>query len=80
MNKTANPAVDKKRKPGKFILTGSANVLLVPRISESLAGRIEILNRYPFSPGGITRYRKEKAKCAEMHGSVPILIPFCREM
>lgn len=41
--------VDKNRKPGKFILTGSANVLLVPRVAESLAGRVEILNLFPFS-------------------------------
>jgi hypothetical protein len=41
--------VDENRKPGRFILTGSANVLLIPRISESLAGRVEILNLFPFS-------------------------------
>src|SRR5581483_8676242 len=32
-------AVDRKRTPGRFLLTGSANVLLVPRVAESLAGR-----------------------------------------
>src|SRR3972149_1436701 len=32
-------AVDRDRDPGRFLLTGSANVLLVPRLSESLAGR-----------------------------------------
>jgi len=36
--------VDKKRKPGKYILTGSANVLMLPKVAESLAGRMEILN------------------------------------
>ena len=41
--------VDKKRTAGKFILTGSANVLLLPKISESLAGRIEILHLFPLS-------------------------------
>lgn len=46
--------VDKKRTPGKFILTGSSNVLLIPKISESLAGRMEILNLYPFSQNEIT--------------------------
>lgn len=40
-------AVDRDRKPGAFILTGSANLLLLPRASESLAGRIEILQLYP---------------------------------
>jgi predicted AAA+ superfamily ATPase len=45
--------VDKKRKAGKFILTGSANVLLLPKISESLAGRMEILNLFPLSQSEI---------------------------
>ena len=35
--------VDRNRIPGRFLLTGSANVLLVPRLSESLSGRMEIL-------------------------------------
>lgn len=43
--------VDRNRRPGQFLLTGSANVLMVPRISESLAGRIEILTLRPFSAG-----------------------------
>lgn len=44
-------SVDRERTPGKFILTGSANVLLLPKISESLAGRIEILTLWPLSQG-----------------------------
>ena len=36
-------AVDTRRLPGRFILTGSANVLLVPKLADSLAGRMEIL-------------------------------------
>ena len=31
--------VDRRRQPGKFLLTGSTNVLLVPSLSESLAVR-----------------------------------------
>ena len=46
-------AVDRDRRPGRFLLTGSAHVLLLPRISESLAGRIEILTLRPFSQGEI---------------------------
>ncbi|MBN1830400.1 MAG: ATP-binding protein [Deltaproteobacteria bacterium] len=42
-------AVDARRKPGRFILTGSANVLLVPKLADSLAGRMEILRLYPLS-------------------------------
>lgn len=36
-------AVDKKRLPGRFLLTGSANLLLLPQLSDFLAGRIEII-------------------------------------
>jgi len=43
--------VDRDRCPGRFLLTGSANVLLLPQISESLAGRMEILTLWPFSAG-----------------------------
>jgi uncharacterized protein len=42
-------AVDRDRAPGRFILTGSANVLLVPKLSDSLAGRMEILRLHPLS-------------------------------
>ncbi len=42
-------SVDAKRQPGRFILTGSANVLLVPKLGDSLAGRMEILRLHPLS-------------------------------
>jgi len=44
-------AVDNDRRPGSFILTGSANILLLPSVSESLAGRMEIVTLYPLSQG-----------------------------
>jgi len=46
-------AVDADGRPGRFLLTGSANVLLLPHISESLAGRMEILPLQPLSQGEI---------------------------
>src|SRR3954449_13206283 len=33
-------AVDRDRRPGRFLLTGSANVLFVPVVAEALAGRM----------------------------------------
>jgi predicted AAA+ superfamily ATPase len=36
--------VDRDGRPGRFLLTGSANYLLLPRVADSLAGRIEIIN------------------------------------
>lgn len=44
-------AVDSDRRPGRFLLTGSANVMTVPRLSESLAGRMELIPLFPFSAG-----------------------------
>jgi len=41
--------VDKHRMPGQFLLSGSANLLLLSNISESLAGRAIYLTLYPFS-------------------------------
>ncbi|MBI5186575.1 MAG: ATP-binding protein [Nitrospinae bacterium] len=42
-------AVDRNRKAGRFLLTGSANVLLLPRLADSLAGRMEIMNLRPLA-------------------------------
>jgi uncharacterized protein len=44
-------AIDRRRRPGRFLLTGSANVLTLPRISESLAGRLEIATLWTLSQG-----------------------------
>ena len=46
-------AVDQDRRPGRFILTGSANILALPQISDSLAGRMEALALLPFSQAEI---------------------------
>ena len=48
-------AVDRDRTPGRFILTGSANVLLVPTLSDSLAGRMEILRLHPLAQVELAR-------------------------
>lgn len=42
-------AVDRQRLPGRFLLTGSADVLLLPGIADSLAGRMEVLSLWPLS-------------------------------
>ncbi len=42
-------AVDDDRRPGRFLLTGSANILTLPTVSESLAGRMEIVQLLPLS-------------------------------
>lgn len=42
-------AVDRHRAPGRFLLTGSADVLVLPGIADSLAGRMEVLSLWPLS-------------------------------
>lgn len=46
-------AVDKNRRAGGFLLTGSANVLFLPKVADSLAGRMEVLTLRPLSQGEI---------------------------
>ena len=41
--------VDEDYRPGRFVLTGSANVLTLPRIADSLAGRMETLQMLPLA-------------------------------
>ncbi|HHM05301.1 MAG TPA: ATP-binding protein [Gammaproteobacteria bacterium] len=47
--------VDRDRVPGRFLLTGSANVLLVPKLADSLAGRMEILRLHPLAQVELAR-------------------------
>lgn len=46
-------AVDRDRTPGRFLLTGSANVLALPKLSESLAGRMEVCTLWPLTQAEI---------------------------
>ncbi len=46
-------SVDRKRNPGRFLLTGSANIMTLPRLADSLAGRMETINLWPLSQGEI---------------------------
>lgn len=51
--------VDRERKPERYILTGSSNILTIPRVVDSLAGRMEVVTLWPLSQGEIEG-RKEK--------------------
>ena len=41
--------VDEDDRPGRFLLTGSANVLTLPRVADSLAGRMETIQMLPLA-------------------------------
>lgn len=42
-------SVDEDRRPGRFLLTGSANLMALPTVADSLAGRMETLHLMPLS-------------------------------
>ncbi len=55
--------VDRRRTPGRFLLTGSSNVLLAPALSDSLAGRMEIVRLHPLAQCEL--YSGPAAECTE---------------
>lgn len=46
-------SVDEDRRPGRFLLTGSANLMALPGVADSLAGRMETLRLLPLSQSEI---------------------------
>ncbi len=48
-------AVDRQRTPGRFLLTGSAQVLLLPQLADSLAGRMAIIRLHPLAQCELAR-------------------------
>ncbi len=56
---TVKQEVDRRRRNGDFLLTGSANLLLMSKVAESLAGRAVYLELAPFCPAEwLERYRR----------------------
>ncbi len=47
--RTLKLAIDRDRQPGRFLLTASANLLLLPRLGDSLAGRMEVVHLQPLT-------------------------------
>jgi predicted AAA+ superfamily ATPase len=42
-------SVDKDTRPGRFLLTGSTNLMAMPQVADSLAGRLEVITLLPFA-------------------------------
>ena len=47
--------IDRRRAPGRFLMAGSTHVLLLPRLSDSLAGRLRVVRLHPLSQAEIGR-------------------------
>ncbi len=48
-------SVDADPRPGRFLLTGSANIATLPRVADSLAGRMEVVRLLPLAQAEIRR-------------------------
>ncbi len=66
-------SIDRDRKPGRFLLTGSANVLTLPKVAESLAGRMEVARLWPLSQGELSG-RGETFLDRVMRGEPPVRV------
>ena len=56
--------IDEDRRPGRFLLTGSANLMTLPTVADSLAGRLETLSLLPLGacrvgPGSLPPSRSQ---------------------
>lgn len=63
--------VDRDRRPGRFLLTGSTRLLGAPHLADSLAGRMEQLTLWPFTQGelaGTSPRLVDRAFAAEFTG------------
>lgn len=57
-------SVDEDRRPGRFLLTGSANLMALPTVADSLAGRMETLLLLPLSQSEIeSRIASRSPRC-----------------
>ncbi len=52
-------ALDRSHRPGQFLLTGSADILALPRVADALTGRMEVVELWPFSQSEIEGHRAD---------------------
>ena len=70
-------AVDNDRRPGRFLLTGSANILALPTVSESLAGRMEVVTLLPLGRAEMLREKGnflDKAFAGELSAPTNVIV------
>lgn len=57
-------SIDRDRRPGRFLLTGSSDLLAIPQTPDSLAGRAITVQLWPFSQGEIAGVKEDFASRA----------------
>jgi predicted AAA+ superfamily ATPase len=60
-------SIDQDRRPGRFLLTGSANLLSLPSIADSLAGRMEVHALLPLSQTELQARQSDFLRRAQAH-------------
>lgn len=66
-------SIDRDRSPGRFLLTGSANLMALPAVADSLAGRVEIHTLLPLSNAEIAG-RSADFFARLLHGNWPTAV------
>ncbi len=56
-------AVDRDRRPGRFVLTGSSRLLAAPDMADALVGRVEIVELWPLAQSEIEGARSDPLDC-----------------
>lgn len=64
-------SVDENSRPGRFLLTGSANLLTIRTVHESLAGRVEVIPLYPLGRSERLRLKKPQFLKQIFRGQLP---------
>lgn len=64
-------SVDEDPRPGRFLLAGSANLLTIKTVHESLAGRVEIVPLYPLSRSEQLRVKRPQFLSKVFQGQAP---------
>ncbi|MGH8200947.1 MAG: ATP-binding protein [Steroidobacteraceae bacterium] len=64
-------SVDEDPRPGRFLLTGSANLLTIRTVHESLAGRVEVIPLYPLGRSERLRSRAPQFMSKVFQGQLP---------
>lgn len=64
-------SVDEDPRPGRFLLTGSANLLTVRTVRDSLAGRVELVSLYPLGQSERLRIKRPQFMSKVFRGQTP---------
>jgi predicted AAA+ superfamily ATPase len=64
-------SVDRDRRPGRFLLTGSANLMTLPRVADSLAGRMQTEILLPLARSELARARPPRLLERALRGEPP---------